>query len=158
MPRRYEGHLLGTGKKFAIVASRFNDFICERLLDGAKDALLRHGVKEEDIEIARVPGSFEMPLVAKKMAQSGRYHAIVCLGAIIRGETPHFEYIAAEAAKGASSVALETGIPVAFGVLTTDTLEQAVDRAGAKGGNKGYDAAVNAIEMANLLESLPSRK
>ncbi len=154
----YEGQLLGKGLRFGIVVSRFNEFISRKLLEGALDALERHGVAEEDIEIAWVPGSFEIPLVARHMAQSGHDDAVICLGAVIRGATPHFDYVAAEVAKGVAQVALQTGVPVLFGVLTTDTIEQAIERAGTKAGNKGFDAAVAAIEMANLLRQLPAGK
>jgi len=156
MGKQYEGSLLGAGLKFGIVVSRFNEFITSRLLDGAKDALYRHGVKLEDVEVAWTPGSFEIPLVAKKMAESGRYDAVICLGAIIRGATPHFEYVAAEASKGISRVSLESGIPLVYGVITTDNLEQAIERAGTKEGNKGFAAATHAIEMANLMKNLPA--
>lgn len=148
--KRYVGKLLGEGLKFGVVVSRFNDFITGRLLEGAQDALSRHGVKEEDIDIAWAPGSFEIPLVAKKMAESGRYDAVICLGAVIRGGTPHFDYIAAEVSKGIAKVGLDTGLPVILGVITADTLEQAIERAGTKSGNYGSQAAVHAIEMANL--------
>ena len=154
MSKRFEGMLLGKGLKFGLVISRFNEFITKKLLEGAQDALLRHGVNEEDIEIAWVPGSFEIPLIAKKLAQTKRYDAVICLGAVIRGGTPHFEYIAAEVTKGIASVGLETGLPVIYGVITADTLEQAIERAGTKMGNKGFEAAENAIEMANLLKSI----
>ncbi len=154
MSRVYEGNLLGEGLRFGVVLSRFNEFISRRLLDGALDALRRHGVREEDIEVAMVPGSFEIPLVARKMAQSGNYSAIICLGVIIRGGTPHWEYIASEAAKGIANTALETGVPVLFGIITAEDLEQAIERAGTKAGNKGADAAVAAIEMANLMRAL----
>ncbi len=149
-----EGMLLGKGLKFGVVVSRFNEFITKKLLEGAQDALLRHGVSEEDIDIAWVPGSFEIPLVAKKLAQTKRYDAVICLGAVIRGATPHFEYIAAEVIKGIAKVGLETELPVSYGVITADTLEQAIERAGTKAGNRGFDAAVNAIEMANLLKNI----
>jgi 6,7-dimethyl-8-ribityllumazine synthase len=152
----FEGKLLGEGLKFALVVSRFNEFITAKLLEGAMDALWRHGVAEEDVTVARVPGSFEIPLVAKRLAESGSYDAVICLGAVIRGATPHFDYVAAEVAKGVAAVGLETGVPTIFGVLTTDTIEQAVERAGTKAGNKGFDAAVSAIEMANLLKGLNS--
>ena len=154
MSKYFEGMLLGKGLKFGLVVSRFNEFIAKRLLDGAQDALLRHGVSQEDIEIAWTPGSFEIPLVAKKLAQTKRYDAVICLGAVIRGGTPHFEYIAAEVTKGIAKVSLETGLPVIYGVITTDTIEQAIERAGTKAGNKGFEAAVGAIEMANLLRSI----
>ncbi|MEK7741526.1 MAG: 6,7-dimethyl-8-ribityllumazine synthase [Nitrospirota bacterium] len=149
-----EGELQAKGLKFAIVVSRFNDFITSKLLDGAKDALLRHGAKEEDIDIARVPGSFEIPLIARKLASKGTYNAVICLGTVIRGATPHFEYVAAEVAKGIAAASMETGVPIAFGVITSDTIEQAVERAGTKSGNKGFDAAITAIEMAQLLKKL----
>ncbi len=151
MGKLYEGVLLGKGLKFAVVVSRFNEFITRKLLDGAQDALLRHGVSKDDIDVAWVPGSFEIPLVAKGLAQSKRYDAVICLGAVIRGATPHFEYVAAEVAKGVAKVSLDSGLPVSYGVVTTDTLEQAIERAGTKAGNKGFAAAVDAIEMANLL-------
>jgi len=154
MSKQYEGMLLGKGLKFGVVISRFNEFFSRKLLDGARDALLRHDVSEDDIEVAWTPGSFEIPLVAQKMAQTKKYDAIICLGAVIRGSTPHFDYIAAEVTKGIAHVNLDTGVPVIFGVITTDTLEQAVERSGSKVGNKGYDAAVSAIEMANLVKSI----
>ena len=156
MKKVYQGALLGQGLKFALVVSRFNEFISSRLPDGAQDALLRHGAKEEDIEVAWTPGSFEIPLIAQKMAESKRYSAVICLGAIIRGGTPHFDYVAAEASKGIAKVSLDTGVPVIFGIITADTLEQAIERAGVKEGNMGAKAAVGAIEMANLLKSLAS--
>ncbi|OPL13389.1 MAG: 6,7-dimethyl-8-ribityllumazine synthase [delta proteobacterium MLS_D] len=149
-----EGKLEARGKKFGLVASRFNDFICSRLVDGALDALKRAGAEEEDISLVKVPGAFEIPLLAKKLAQSGKFDAVICLGAVIRGATPHFEYISAEVTKGIAHVSLETEIPIAFGVLTADTIEQAIERAGTKAGNKGWDAALSAIEMANLLGAL----
>lgn len=151
----FEGKLLAQDLRFGIVVSRFNDFICERLLGGALDALTRSGAEERDIEIFKVPGAFEIPLLAKKLATSNRYDAVICLGAVIRGATPHFDYVANEVSKGIASVSLEAGIPIAFGVLTTDTLEQAIERAGSKSGNKGWDAAVAAIEMANLIKQIP---
>ncbi len=151
MPRYIEGKLNAEGKKFAVVASRFNDFITEKLIGGALDALIRSGAKDEDIEIVKVPGAFEIPLVAKKLAQKKKHHAIICLGAVIRGATPHFDYVSAEVSKGIAAVGLEAEIPVVFGILTTDTIEQAIERAGTKSGNKGWDAAVAAIEMANLM-------
>ena len=154
MSKSYEGTLLGEGLRFGIVLARFNDFITTRLLEGAQDALVRHGVKEDDIEVARTPGAFEIPLIAKMMAESGKYAAIICLGAVIRGGTPHFEYIAAEVTKGVAQVGLQTGMPVIYGVITADTLEQAIERAGTKMGNAGFDAAVSAIEMANLTRSI----
>lgn len=154
MNKQFEGMLLGKGLKFGVVVSRFNEFISKKLLEGAQDALLRHGVNKDDIETAWVPGSFEIPLIAKKLALTKRYDAVICLGAVIRGGTPHFDYIAAEVTKGIANVSLDTGLPVIYGVITTDTLEQAIERAGTKVGNKGFDAAVNAIEMANLIKSL----
>lgn len=150
----FEGMLLGKDLKFAVVASRFNEFITRKLLEGAQDALLRHGVNQDDVDIAWVPGAFEIPLVAQKMAQTRRYDAVVCLGAVIRGSTPHFDYIASEVSKGVARASLETGLPISFGVITSDTLEQAIERAGTKVGNKGFDAAVDAIEMANLLKNI----
>ncbi len=149
-----EGELQAKGLKFGIVISRFNEFITGKLLDGAKDALLRHGAKEDDIDIVKVPGSFEIPMVAKKMAGKGTYNAVICLGTVIRGATPHFDYIAAEVSKGVAMASMDSGIPVAFGVLTCETIEQAVERAGTKSGNKGWDAAVTAIEMAQLMKKL----
>ena len=154
MARMLEGNLTAKGFAFGIVASRFNEFITARLLDGALDALRRHGADEDRITVARVPGSYEIPLIAKKMAASHQFDAVICLGTVIRGATPHFEYIAGEVAKGVAMVSLETGVPVLFGVLTTDSIEQAVERAGTKAGNKGFDAACSAIEMANLLREL----
>lgn len=149
-----EGKLQAQGLKFGIIVSRFNEFITSRLLEGALDALLRHGAKENDIEIVKVPGSFEIPLIAKKLAQSGKFNALICLGTLIRGATPHFDYIAAEVSKGIALVGLETGIPISFGVITADTIEQAIERAGSKSGNKGWDAAMVAIEMARVTEEL----
>ena len=154
MTKKYEGTLLGEGLRFGVVVSRFNEFITTRLLEGAEDALLRHGAKEKDIEVAWTPGSFEIPLIAKKMAETGKYAAIICLGAVIRGGTPHFEYIATEVSKGIAQVGLETGMPVIYGVVTADTLEQAIERAGTKMGNAGFQAAVSAIEMANLIRAI----
>jgi len=154
MGKPYEGVLLGKGLKFVLVVSRFNEFITQKLLEGAQDALLRHGVNEEDIEVAWVPGSFEIPLVAKKLAQTKKYDAVICLGAVIRGGTPHFEYIAAEVTKGIAKVSLDTELPVVYGIITAENLEQAIERAGTKVGNKGFDAAMEAIEMANLLRSI----
>lgn len=151
----YEGHLIGEGLRVGIVVSRFNEFISNKLLSGALDALQRHGVAAEDIDVAWVPGAFEIPLVARKLAASERYHAIICLGAIIRGATPHFEYVAGESAKGIAQVSLQTGLPVIYGIVTADTLEQAIERAGTKMGNKGWDAGEAALEMANLLKTLP---
>jgi len=150
LAKRYVGKLIGEGLKFGVVVARFNEFITSKLLDGAQDTLTRHGVKEADIDVAWTPGSFEIPLIAKKMAESGRYDAIICLGAVIRGGTPHFDYIAAEVSKGIASVSLGTGLPVILGVITADTLEQAIERAGTKSGNYGSQAALHAIEMANL--------
>jgi 6,7-dimethyl-8-ribityllumazine synthase len=149
-----QGDLQAKGLKFAIVQSRFNDFITGKLLEGAMDALLRHGAKEEDVEVVKVPGSFEIPLAAKRLAQKGLYSAVICLGTVIRGATPHFEYVAGEVSKGIAQVSLETGVPVAFGVITSDTIEQAVERAGTKSGNKGWDAALTAIEMAQVLKKI----
>ena len=154
MNKHFEGELLGKGLKFGLVISRFNEFLTKKLLEGAQDALLRHGVNEGDIEVAWVPGAFEIPLVAKKLAQTKRYDAVICLGAVVRGETPHSEYIAAEVSKGIAKIGLETGLPVIYGVITADTLEQAIERSGAKQGNEGFKAAVDAIEMANLLKGL----
>jgi 6,7-dimethyl-8-ribityllumazine synthase len=154
MPNIIEAKLLAEGKKFAIVVSRFNDFITDRLVGGAVDALIRSGAETLDIDIVKVPGAFEIPLVAKKMAKKGRYHAIICLGAVIRGATPHFEYVSAEVTKGIAMVSLEFEIPVIFGIVTTDTIEQAIERAGAKAGNKGWHAAISAIEMANLIQDI----
>jgi len=152
MTRVIEGILTAKGVKFGIVVSRFNDFINKRLLDGALDALSRHGAEDENISIVKVPGSFEIPLMAQKLADSGKYDAVICLGAVIRGATPHFEYISAEVTKGIAKVTLDSGIPVSFGILTTDNIEQAIERAGTKSGNKGWDAAMSAIEMVNVLK------
>ncbi len=152
--RTFEGMLTGRGRRFGIVVSRFNQFIGARLLDGAVDGLLRHEVDRDAIDIAWVPGAFEIPLAASRMARGGNYDAVICLGAVIRGATPHFDYVAAEVSKGIASVGLETGVPVTFGVLTTDTIEQAIERAGAKSGNKGFEAAMTAIEMVSLLGEL----
>ncbi|MCB0196706.1 MAG: 6,7-dimethyl-8-ribityllumazine synthase [Anaerolineae bacterium] len=154
MKQLYSGNLIGSGLKIGIVSSRWNDFMGSKLLEGAQDALIRHGVDAGDIDVAMVPGSFELPLAAQKMAHSRRYDAVVCLGVVIRGATPHFEYVAGEAAKGIAQVALQSGMPVTFGVVTTDTLEQAIERAGSKAGNKGAEAALAAIEMANLLRQI----
>lgn len=154
MPRFIEGKLDATGLRFGIIVSRFNSFIAERLLDGALDALVRNGADETTIDVVRVPGAFEIPLTAKKMAQAGSYDAIICLGAVIRGSTPHFDYVASEVSKGVAHVSLETGVPVSFGVLTTDTIEQAVERAGTKAGNKGFDAAMTAIETARVFREI----
>lgn len=149
--KMYEGKLIAQGLKFGIIVGRFNEFIGGKLLSGALDGLKRHGALESEIEIAWVPGAFEIPLIAKKLAKSNKYDAVICLGAVIKGSTPHFDYVSSEVSKGIASVSLETEIPVIFGVLTTDTIEQAIERAGTKAGNKGYDAAITAIEMANLL-------
>jgi 6,7-dimethyl-8-ribityllumazine synthase len=154
MPKIIEGKLDAKGLRVGLLVSRFNSFIGDRLVEGAIDALLRHNAEKEDITIVRVPGAYEVPPAAKKMAESGRYDAIVCLGAVIRGATPHFDYVSAEVSKGVASVSLDSGIPVAFGVLTTDTIEQAIERAGSKAGNKGFDAAMAAVEMANLYKAL----
>jgi len=153
--KTFEGQLVAQQYKFGIVVSRFNEFISKNLLTGALDSLKRHGAAEENIEVAWVPGSFEIPLVAHRMASSKNYDAVICLGAVIRGNTPHFEYVAAEVSKGIARASVETGVPVIFGIITADNLEQAVDRAGAKAGNKGWQAALAAIEMANLLSNLP---
>ena len=150
----FQGNLIGTGKVFGIIVSRYNNFITQRLLDGAIDGLIRHGVKEEDVDIFWVPGACEIPVAALKAAQSGRYHALICLGAVMRGETPHFDYVSNESAKGIAHVGLSTGIPTIYGVITTETLEQAINRAGAKTGNKGTEAALSAIEMANLSDQI----
>jgi len=154
MPKVLEGKLVSKGKKYGIVVSRFNEFISNKLLSGAVDALERHGVAEQEITVAWTPGAFEIPLVAQKMAASKKFDAVIALGAVIRGGTPHFDYVANEVSKGVAHVSLATGVPVLFGVLTTDTIEQAIERAGTKAGNKGYDAAVAAIEMANLMEQI----
>lgn len=154
MPQVIEGRLQAQGLKVGILVSRFNSFIGERLVEGAVDALLRHGAVETDLVVVRVPGAFELPPAARKLAATGRYDALVCVGAVIRGSTPHFDYVSAEVSKGIAAVSMEAGIPVTFGVLTTDTLEQAIERAGSKAGNKGFDAAVAAIEMANLYKVL----
>ena len=154
MPKVIEGQLSAAGLKFAIVVSRFNSFVSERLLSGALDALARTGGQPDATEVIRVPGSWELPVVVRELAGQKRYDAIICLAAIIRGETPHFDYLASEVVKGIGHVAADSGVPVAFGVLTTNTLEQAIDRAGAKGGNKGFDAAMTAIETANVLRAL----
>lgn len=155
MPRFIEGRLNASGLKFAVVVTRFNDFITEKLLGGAMDALIRSGASDDDITVIRVPGAFEIPLTAKKLAEAGDYDAIVCLGAVIRGATPHFDYVAAEASKGIAAVGIETGVPLSFGVLTTDSIEQAIERAGTKAGNKGWEAAMSAIEMVNLFKQFP---
>ncbi len=152
--RIIEGELQAKGFKFGIIVSRFNDFITSRLLEGATDALVRHGAKEDDIDVVRVPGAFEIPLIAKKLAMKGTYQAVICLGTVIRGATPHFDYVAAEVSKGIAVASLETGVPIAFGIITADTIEQAVERAGTKAGNKGWDAAITAIEMAQVVKRL----
>jgi len=154
MAKHYEGILIGKGLKFAVIVSRFNELITTRLLEGARDALLRHGVAEGDIDTVRTPGCLEIPLISKQLAQTSKYDAIVCLGAVIRGDTPHFEYVASEVNRGIGRVSLDTGLPVIHGIITADTLEQAIQRAGAKEGNKGFVAAVGAIEMANLLKAI----
>jgi 6,7-dimethyl-8-ribityllumazine synthase len=154
MPKFHEAKLIAEGKKFALVVSRFNDFITAKLLSGALDALVRSGAADEDLEVVKVPGAFEIPLVAKKMAKTGRFDAVICLGAVIRGSTPHFDYVSAEVSKGVATAGMESGIPVIFGVITTDTIEQAIERAGTKAGNKGWSAAIDAVEMANLFEMI----
>ncbi len=154
MPKIIEGKLLSEGKKFALVVSRFNDFITDRLVSGAMDALERSGAKEADIEIVKVPGAFEIPMVAKKLAVKGKYNAIICLGTVIRGATPHFEYVSAEVSKGIAQVGLDTEVPVIFGIITSDTIEQAIERAGTKAGNRGWNAAMSAVEMVNLIEAI----
>jgi 6,7-dimethyl-8-ribityllumazine synthase len=154
MAKVYEGKLQAEGMKFALVVSRFNDFISEHLLGGALDALIRNGAREEDLAVFKVPGAFEIPLVAKKIALQGRFDAVVCLGAVIRGATPHFEYVSAEVSKGIAGASLETGVPMAFGVVTADNLEQAIERAGSKAGNKGWDAALAAVEMVDLVRQI----
>lgn len=154
MTKLYEGQLIARDFKFGVVVGRFNEFISSKLLGGCLDALKRHDADEDNIEVAWVPGAFEVPLVAQKMARTGRYDAVICLGAVIRGATPHFEYVSGEVAKGIAKVSLDSGIPVIFGIITSDTLEQAIERAGTKAGNKGWDAAVSAIEMADLLKKI----
>jgi 6,7-dimethyl-8-ribityllumazine synthase len=154
MPQFHEAKLIAEGKKFALVVSRFNDFITAKLLSGALDALVRSGAADEDLEVVKVPGAFEIPLVAKKMAKTGRFDAVICLGAVIRGSTPHFDYVSAEVSKGVATAGMESGIPIIFGVITTDTIEQAIERAGTKAGNKGWSAAIDAVEMANLFEMI----
>ena len=154
MPKYVDANLIAEGKTFALVVSRFNDFITERLVGGAVDALVRCGVKDEDIIVVKVPGAFEIPLIAKKMAQKKQYDAVICLGAVIRGATPHFDYVSAEVSKGIAVVSMESEVPVIFGIITTDTIEQAIERAGAKAGNKGYSAAMAAVEMANLIAAV----
>jgi 6,7-dimethyl-8-ribityllumazine synthase len=154
MAKYIEGNLQGQGRKIGIIVARFNSFICEKLLEGALDSLVRSGVAQEDVEVARVPGAFEIPLVAQRMAASGKYDAVITLGVVIRGATPHFDYVAGEVAKGTAQVMLETGVPILFGVLTTETIEQAIERAGTKAGNKGSDVAVAALEMISLMENI----
>ncbi len=154
MAKVFEGHLVGGGLRFGLVVGRFNEFISSKLLSGALDALKRHGVLEDDVEIAWVPGAFEIPMIASKMAALQRFDGVICLGAVIRGATPHFDYVAAEVAKGVAKVGLDSGVPVIFGVITADTIEQAIERAGTKAGNKGWDAAVTALEMANLTKEI----
>ena len=154
MPKILEGKLNAEGMRFAVVVSRFNDFFTERLLGGALDALTRHGAADDDVMVFKVPGGWELPLAAKKLAQSGKYDGVICLGAIIRGATPHFDYVAAETSKGIAQTSLETGTVIAYGVITTDTLEQAIERAGSKAGNKGWQAAISAIEMVDLLRQI----
>lgn len=154
MPKIIEAGLQAKGKKFGIIASRFNDFITARLIDGALDALIRSGAEDKDITLLKVPGAFEIPLAAQKMAKLGKFDALICLGAVIRGATTHYDYVCAEVSKGIASVSLESGIPVMFGILTTETIEQAIERAGTKAGNKGFDVALGAVEMANLSDSL----
>ena len=150
----FEGNIVAKDVKIGIVAARFNEFITSKLLSGAVDGLTRHDVKEEQIDVAWVPGAFEIPLIAQKMAQSGKYDAVICLGAVIRGDTTHYDYVCAEVSKGIAQISLQTGVPVMFGVLTTDTIEQAIERAGSKAGNKGFDCAAGAIEMINLLRRI----
>jgi len=154
MVKVFEGHLLGQGLRFGLVVGRFNEFITNKLMSGAMDALKRHGVNDQDVEMAWVPGAFEIPMVAAKMASLQRFDAVICLGAVIRGATPHFDYVASEVSKGVAKVGLESGVPVIFGVITADTIEQAIERAGTKAGNKGWDAGVTAIEMANLIRGI----
>jgi 6,7-dimethyl-8-ribityllumazine synthase len=149
-----QGNVIGSGKKFAIVVARFNEFITSKLLSGANDALVRHGVNDDDISVAWVPGAFEIPIAAKKLASSGKFDAVICLGAVIKGSTSHYDYVCAEVSKGVASVGLETGVPTIFGVITTDNIEQAIERAGTKAGNKGFDAATTAIEMVNLFDNI----
>jgi len=154
MVKVFEGHLLGQGLRFGLVVGRFNEFITNKLMSGALDALKRHGVEDQDVEVAWVPGAFELPMVAGKMVSLGRFDAVICLGAVIRGATPHFDYVASEVSKGVAKVGLDSGVPVIFGVITADTIEQAIERAGTKAGNKGWDAGVTAIEMANLIKGI----
>jgi 6,7-dimethyl-8-ribityllumazine synthase len=157
MPKIFEGKLLAQNKKFGLVVSRFNDFITEKLVGGAIDALIRCGAADQDIEIVKVPGAFEIPMIAKKMVEKKRYDAVICLGAVIRGSTPHFDYVSAEVSKGVAQVGMEAGVPVIFGILTTDNIEQAIERAGSKAGNKGWSAAVSAVEMVNLVSELDKK-
>ena len=157
MPREIQGRMRVDGQKFALIVSRFNEFITSKLQDGAVDALMRHGCREDDITCIHVPGAFELPLIAGKTAEAGLFDAVICVGCVIRGQTPHFEYVAGEAARGIARVGLETGVPVTFGVITADTLEQAIERAGSKAGNKGVDAALSAVELVTLLPQLPKR-
>ena len=154
MPRVHKGKLNAQGKRFALVVSRFNDLVTTRLLDGALDCLQRHGAADEDIEVAWVPGAFELPIVAQKMAQTGRFDVVTCLGCIVRSDTPHFDYVAGESSKGIARVGLDTGVPITFGVITADTVDQAVQRAGVKSGNRGWDAGMNAVEMASLVAAI----
>lgn len=154
MPHVYEGHLVSEGLKYGVVVGRFNEFISSKLLGGALDAFKRHGAQDNEVEVAWVPGAFEIPIIAQKMAESGKYDAVITLGAVIRGSTPHFDFVCNEAAKGVAAIALKTGVPTIFGVLTVDSIEQAIERAGTKAGNKGYEAATSAIEMANLTRLL----
>ena len=154
MTKTFEGKLVAHGMKVGIVAARFNEFITSKLLSGAMDGLLRHEVREEDVHVAWVPGAFEIPVIAAKMARSGKYDAVICLGAVIRGSTSHYDYVCAEVSKGIAQVGLESGLPILFGVLTTDTIEQAIERAGTKAGNKGYDCAMSALEMVNLFRNV----
>ena len=154
MPRVHEGKLNAQGKRFALVVSRFNDLVTTRLLDGALDCLQRHGAADEDIEVAWVPGAFELPIVAQKMAQTGRFDVVTCLGCIVRSDTPHFDYVAGESSQGIARVGLDTGVPITFGVITADTVDQAVQRAGVKSGNRGWDAGMNAVEMASLVAAI----
>jgi len=154
MPKVHEGQLNAEGKHFAIVVSRFNDLVTTRLLDGAIDCLKRHGAADENIEVAWVPGAFELPIVAQKLARTGRFDVVTCLGAIVRSDTPHFDYVAGESSKGIARVGLDTGVPITFGIITADTVDQAVQRAGVKAGNRGWDAGMNAIEMASLMSSI----
>ncbi len=154
MAKQIDGNLNASGLKVGLLVSRFNSFISDRLLEGATDALIRHGAAEDDLTVARVPGAFELPVAARKMVDTGKFDAVICLGAVIRGATPHFDYVSAEVSKGIASVSLDSGVPVSFGVLTTDNIEQAVERAGTKSGNKGFEAAVSAIEMVNLFKAM----